>query len=202
MRMNSVMSRLLLIMMVFGLAACGGTFRTHYDAPVDSAGWRVTAVDVSVPRTLVVSEEEVFIPQADIVWREDPAGDRYNQVAAIMKDAVSRGSAGLKGPRAVRLEVTVTRFHALTFLAEAQAPAGVHNVHFNIVAKDARTGEVLAGPEAIEAALPAMTGVRMAQARARGETQKSQITAHVAKTIAAWLGISADARQTFASVGA
>lgn len=190
------------VLMVLALAGCGGTFRTHYATPAPAEGWRVSAVEVTVPRTLSVSEAEVFVPRADIVWREDPAGDRYDQVAAILKAAIGRGAAGLKGSRAVRLEATVTRFHAMTFTAETRAPAGVHDVEFDIIARDARTGEVLAGPEHIEASFPAMTGPAMARARMAGQTQKSQISAHVARTIASWLGTVSDARQTFSSLGA
>lgn len=195
-------SRRSAVMMVLALAGCGGTFRTYYDTPAPSRDWRISAVDVTVPRTLVVSEEEIFLPRADIVWREDPPGDRYDQVAAILKAAIARGAKGLKGTRPVRLEATVTRFHAMTFTAETQAPAGVHDVEFDIVARDARTGEILAGPEHIEASFPALTGAAMARARLAGQTQKSQISDHVARTIASWLGLAADSRQTFASIGA
>ncbi len=199
---GETVSRRTAVMMVLALAGCSGSFRTFYDEPAPSQGWRIAAVDVTVPRTLSVSEEEVFVPRADIVWREDPPGDRYNQVAAIMKDAISRGAAGLKGSRAVRLEVTMRRFHAMTFTAETRAPAGVHNIEFDITARDARTGEVLAGPELIEASFPAMTGAAMARARLEGQSQRSQITDHVARTIASWLGLIPDNRQTFSSVGA
>jgi len=189
------------MLMVLATAGCAGTFRTYYDHQAEAQGWRITAVDVTVPRTLSVSEEEILLPGADIVWREDPAGDRYAQVAAIVKDGVTRGAAGLKGSRPVRLEVTVKRFHALTFVAEAQAPGGVHNIQFDIIARDARSGEVLVGPEHIEASLRAMTGAAMARARLAGQSQKSQITAHIATTIASWLGVAPDARQTFVSLG-
>lgn len=199
---TGTVSRRTALLMVLALAGCGGTFRTYYDTPAPAEGWRVSAIAVTVPRTLSVSEAEVFVPQADIVWREDPAGDRYAQVETILRDAVARGAAGLKGARPVRLEITVTRFHAMTFTAETRAPAGVHDVEFDITARDARSGEVLAGPQHIEASFPAMTGPAMARARLAGQTQKSQISAHVARTIASWLGTVPDARQTFSSVGA
>ena len=41
----------------------------------------------------------------------------------------------------------------------------------------------------------------MAQARAAGQSQKSQITAHVAATIAGWLGVGPDPRMTFTRAG-
>jgi hypothetical protein len=192
---------------LFLLSACGGsTFRTFYAKPVPaevSKSWRVVGVDVTVPKTLTVSEEKTSLPKADIVWREDPeTGDRYAQVATIMTNAVKQGVAGLRGSRPVRLSITMTRFHALTFEAETKYQnAGVHNVDFVAQVTDAATGAVLAGPETIEAAFPALSGDQMIAARAAGQTQKSMITAHVRQTIAGWIGAGPDNRSSFARSG-
>lgn len=190
------------------LSGCIGvkTFQTYYATSVPAnvaRGWHVVDVRVSVPDSLTVSEEHTYEPDADIVWREDPIGDRHPQVAAIMKKAVTQGVQGLKGPRPVRIDVTMSRFHALTFEAEAlNVPGiGVHNVNFVIRVLDAHTGAVLAGPTDIDAAMPALTGAEMIKARVRGESQKSQITAHVAATIAGWLGIGPDQRESFVRSG-
>ena len=195
----------LLTASVAPLAACG-VYQTAFTAalsPDQSRGWHVTAVQVSVPQSLTVSEEHVLIPRADIVWREDdPTGDRHAQVAAIMHDAVAAGARPLRGAVPVTLQITVTRFHALSFEAETElADAGVHNIQFDIQVVDARTHQVLAGPTHVQADLPALSGQAMVAARARGETQKSQITAHVAQTIAAWLGIGPDVRGSFTRLG-
>ncbi|MGV8987843.1 MAG: DUF6778 family protein [Cypionkella sp.] len=188
------------------LAACSGTYWTAFPEQLPaqvSRGWHVTAVQVDVPQTLVVSEEHSLVPHADIVWREDDAkGDRHAQVAVIMHDAVAAGARSLKGPVGVALQVRVTRFHALTFEAETKlSDAGVHNIQFDITVVNARTGKVLAGPTHIIADSPAWSGATMRQMRARGETQKSQITAHVAATIQAWLGIGPDNRGSFQRLG-
>lgn len=184
------------------LAGCSGTFRTYYPAPVSQAAdWRLSAVNVTAPRSLAVSEEESFLPKADIVWREDPAGDRYAQVEALMERAIAEGAAGLRGSRPVVIDATMTRFHAMTFVAETRAPSGVHDVEFDLRIRDARTGAVLYGPEHVEASFPAMTGPQMARARLAGQTQRSQITAHVARTIRGLLGLGPDARATFSTLG-
>lgn len=193
--------------MVMVLSGCVGlnTFRTYYASPVSgetARGWRVTDVQVLAPRSLSVSEEHSLVPKADIVWREDPAGNRYEQVEKIMRDAARLATRGLHGARPVRLQITMTRFHAMSFEAEALSQdVGVHNVDFIIQVVDARTGAVLAGPDPIESALPAKTGARMAEARSRGESQKTQITAHVRRVIAGWLGIGPDPRETFTRIG-
>lgn len=189
------------------LAACvgpGASFKTDYTQvpPVLAASWRLADVQVSVPRTLKVSEEKTYLPTADIVWREDPMGDRYSQVATIIDAAVRRGAAGLAGGRPVIIAVTVTRFHALTFEAEQRFEnAGVHNIRLVAQVADARTGEVLVPPTPIRAELPALSGKAMREARRKGQSQKSMITAHVAKTVAGWLGLGPDVRGTFSRQG-
>jgi hypothetical protein len=187
------------------LTACvGTTFETRYDpvSPDVSAAWRLAEVRVDVPRSLVVSEAKTYLPDADIVWREDPLGDRYDQVAAIMKNAITRGAQGLRGGRPVIIDVKVTRFHALTFEAELNLENdGVHNIDFTAQVVDARSGEVLLPATAIRAELIALSGAEMRAAREKGQTQKSMITNHVAKTVAGWLGTGPDNRGSFTRRG-
>ena len=188
------------------LAACvgGGTFKTEYDpVPANLAKtWRLAEVRVSVPQSLVVSEAKTLLPTADIVWREDPMGDRHAQVGKIIQTAVLRGAQGWRGSRPVIISVTVTRFHALTYEAElSSSDWGVHNVDFIAEVVDARTGAVLLPATKIRAETPAWSGARMKAARAKGVTQKSMITNHVAATVAGWLGLGPDNRGTFSRKG-
>lgn len=188
------------------LTACvsGGTFKTEYTpVPAEVAKtWRLAEVRVNVPKSLVVSEAKTLLPSADIVWREDPLGDRRAQVGKIMQTAVLRGAQGLRGGRPVIIDITVSRFHALTFEAElSNSDWGVHNVNFIAQVVDARTGEVLLPATAIRAETPAYSGERMKALRAKGQTQKSIITNHVAATVAGWLGLGPDNRGTFSRQG-
>jgi hypothetical protein len=187
------------------LSACvGGTFETAYDpVPADQAkSWRLSEVRVTVPRSLVVSEAKTLLPKADIVWREDPLGDRYAQVGKIVQDAVQRGAQGLRGTRPVIIDITVSRFHALTYEAElSNSDWGVHNVDFTAQVIDARTGDILLPPTKIRAETPAFSGARMKAARAKGITQKSMISNHVAATVAGWLGLGPDNRGEFSRQG-
>ena len=81
---------LLAAAMIFGLGACSDGFRTAYETPVGASSWRVADVRVSVPDSLTVSEENILLPAADIVWQEEPKGDRRAQVDAIMTAAIKR----------------------------------------------------------------------------------------------------------------
>ena len=47
-----------------------------------------------MPRSLKVSEANTFKPRADIVWRGEALGDRYQQVEAIFADAMTAASRG------------------------------------------------------------------------------------------------------------
>jgi hypothetical protein len=188
------------------LTACvgGGAFETSYDrlSPEVSRSWRLSEVRVDVPRSLVVSEAKTLLPTADIVWREDPMGDRYDQVGKIMQAAVVRGAQGLRGSRPVIISITVTRFHALTFEAElSNSDWGVHNIDFIAQVVDARTGEVLVPATKIRAETPAWSGARMREARRKGITQKSMISNHVAATVAGWLATGPDNRGEFSRQG-
>lgn len=194
-----------LLLALLALGGCSASFRTDYPEPVPaevSQGWRFAEAEVTVPDALTVSEARTLLPRADIVWREDPEGDRKAQVAQIVADAVAEAASGLPGKTPVTIRVTITRFHALTFEAEARNwKAGVHDVEFTAEVLDAATGAVLKGPDAIQASLPAMAGEEMAAARARGETQKSQIRTHLVATLRGWLGIGPDVRGSFSRIG-
>jgi hypothetical protein len=53
----------------------------------------------------------------------------------------------------------------------------------------------------VKAALPAYAGVQMTELRLKGQTQKSQISAHLREVFAGWLGIGPDVRGKFSRVG-
>lgn len=188
------------------LGGCAQTWETAYSdaiSPATSRSWRVNAIAISVPDTLTVSEEEIFRPKADIVWREDPAGDRRAQVKAIFETAARRGAAGLRGSRPVTLSVRVVRFHALSNVARLKLTrSGVHDILFVAQVTDSRTGAVLAGPELIQADLIAYTGEDAIQAMSEGQTQKVRITDHLSRVFAGWLGAGPDdVRGSFDRIG-
>lgn len=193
------------------LAGCSGggiggnKWQTNYADVVDPAvskTWRVSQIDVQVPTTLTVSEENSYAPDADIVWRGEPRGDRYEQTRKIIGEAAATGSAGLRGSRPVRLAITVTRFHALTEKTRyTLEKTGVHNIAFTAQVFDARTGAPLTPLDPILAELIAYSGQEAFDAEARGETQRVRIVDHVSKVIAGWLGTGPDVRDSFSRRG-
>lgn len=179
-----------------GLVAGCNTWGTDHADTIDPASarvWRVARFDIRVPDTLTVSEENVLRPDADIAWREDPPGDRRAEVRAIVEAAARRGAAPLRGGRPVVLSVTVQEFHALSDIARLRLEkSGLHTISFTAQVSDARTGRVLAGPDAIRADLPALTGMDAMNAVARGQTRKVRITDHLTRVFAGYLGAGPD----------
>ncbi|UWR20930.1 DUF6778 family protein [Sulfitobacter sp. S190] len=142
----------------------------------------VSQVKVTVPRSLRVSEANRYYPTGDIVWREDPIGDRHAQVAQIFHDALRAGTAQFDGDIPVILDIRVERFHALTEKARYTV-GGVHSIRFAMVMRDAKTGQALSEPHVVQADLDAFGGQQAITAEARGLTQKVRISQHLGEVI-------------------
>lgn len=147
-----------------------------------SPSYNVVAVNVVAPTTLEVSEGNTYYPNADIVWREDSPGNRYEQISKIIKDAFLIGISGLEGQRGVILNVQVVRFHALTERARFTV-GGTHDIHFMLTVLDAETTQVIEPARLIETNLTALGGMAGMVAASRGQTQKVRITAHLVELI-------------------
>ena len=158
------------------------TFDRHLVFGPDNSPVTVNRVTVRVPDTLRVSEANRYLPAGDIVWRGDPIGDRRAQVRTIFEDALARGVEPLNGPIKVDLEVEVKRFHALTEKARYTV-GGVHSITFDMLIKNAMTGELLIPVRTIRADLDAFGGEQALQAEAAGQTQKVRISDHLAEVI-------------------
>ncbi|SHF77864.1 hypothetical protein SAMN05444273_11230 [Litoreibacter ascidiaceicola] len=144
-----------------------------------SADWRLADVRVNVSGDLKVSEANRYYPIADIVWREDPYGDRRAQVAKILDDGLTSGLTHLKGDRPVFFDINLSRFHSLTEKTRVSI-GGVHNIIYTLTVVDAATGVALHGPIEMEIALKAFGGDQAFEAERRGQTQKVRIQTHLA----------------------
>ncbi|MFP1644968.1 DUF6778 family protein [Pontitalea aquivivens] len=187
------------------LAGCGSAWMTSYE-PVGASAkdWRLAGVDVTVPETLSVSEDNtVYVPKADIVWQGEPFGDRRAQVARLLREGITHGAAGLNGKQRVRFRVTLQTFHALNEKSRRSAPAGtgVYDIRYTIEVVDARNGAVIVPAQAVAADFPGQTGTAATQMEARGITQRVQVVGHLAATTAGWLGLGPDNRTSFARIG-
>lgn len=144
--------------------------------------YAVTAINVTVPKSLRVSEANMYYPIADIVWRGEPRGDRHVQIKAIFDEAMATGIAGFTDGRAVVVDVEVTRFHCLTEKARYTV-GGVHSVKFNMTVRDAATGAVIDGPRLVIADIRASGGAIAVEEEAQGITQRLVIKQNLAQVI-------------------
>jgi len=147
-------------------------------AAVQATPYNVVRVDVVVPETLKVSDANSYFPLADIVWREDPPGDRYQQVKAIIQDAADQAVTTMNEGRPVIVEMQLTRFHALTEKTRYTI-GGTHDIRFFLTVFDAASGAVLEPTRKEHLEFRAYGGVRALDAMRRGETQKVRINAHL-----------------------
>ena len=103
-----------------GLAGCGNfgpvasevAPMVSLDSLSNPRDYSFSAINVVVPESLTVSEAHSYFPNADIVWREDPPGDRREQIPAVFAEAAARGTEGFDGSRSVELNIVVQQFHA------------------------------------------------------------------------------------------
>jgi len=140
--------------------------------------YKVEKLSVTVPEELTVSEANTFVPRADIVWREDPRGDRKAQVQTIMADAIAQGVSQVQEGQPVTMEVRINTFHAVTEKARYTV-GGKHNINFDYLLRDAKTGLPVAAVRNIDASFKAYGGTKAVAAESRGETQKVRITQRV-----------------------
>lgn len=188
----------------FLVAGCAGNFASDYAAglaPEVTRGWQVTEVRAIAYDSRSVSEDNILVPFADIVWHGEPAGDRRAQVAAIVAEAVREAAAPLDGPREVEIHIAVDRFHGVTPVAINRSPGAVHDITFRAAVVDRDTREVLVEPVRIDAALVAYTQRMAVISRLNGETERQRIVDHVAGVAAGWLGTGPDVRGSFSSIG-
>lgn len=150
--------------------------------------WHVEDVRVTVPDSLTVSEANLFMPQADIVWREDPYGDRRAQVGAIVDLAATQATLDLKGGAGVYLDIEVKRFHALSQKARATV-GGQHNIVMEVCIRDTETNEMLVEPFPVHIRLKEFGGQKAIDAEMRGETQKVRISREITSVMRKYLGL-------------
>ena len=132
--------------------------------------YKVEQLSVTIPEELTVSEANTFVPRADIVWREDPRGNRKRQVQAIMANAIAEGVSQVNEGQPVTMEVRVNTFHAVTEKARYTV-GGKHNINFDYLLRDVNTGLPVAEIKNIDASFKAHGGRKAVAAEQRGETQ-------------------------------
>lgn len=198
----SKLHKVLVIVAGLAVSACTVTEPAatvdHAPAPGASApaavavqtAFAIRGVEVDVPRSLKVSEANLYMPVADIVWREDPRGDRYAQVDAVMTAAAREATQGMRRGTPAVLHLTMHRFHALTEKAR-YVTGGNYAIYFEMSLHDPKTGALLMPARLVRLDIPASGGQKAMDEEARGLTQRVMITAGVVKGLRDQLAILA-----------
>lgn len=153
--------------------------------PTTTARYNIVNYAITVPKSLSVSEANLYYPIADIVWRGDAIGDRKDQVGYIFQEGLNRARRSVSDGQAVKAEITVRRFHSITEKTRYTV-GGVHSINFDLVLRDAQTGAVLL-ERPVKADLKAFGGRRAINADRQGLTMKERIHRHLERVIRAEL---------------
>lgn len=153
--------------------------------------YQIADVRITVPASLQVSEANVVLPTADIVWRGEPIGNRYQQVAAIFVDALKVASTHLTNGPEVILQIDVTRFRSVTDKARYMVGAN-HAIHFNLTVIDAATGLVLEPSRPIVADVRAASDAGAAASGQMGRTQRGVVVERLAQVLRQELSVAVD----------
>lgn len=173
------------LLALFVLTACQTTTGVSRSQPVevfDLPSMRVVGLNVVVPRTLKVSEENSIKPRADIVWHGDPFGDRYEQVQKVVEGGLKNGVESIQGDMPVVVNVEVIRFHALTDRTRYSI-GGVHEIEFFLTVTNATTGDVIVPTHLVDASFAGLGGETAIVAERAGNTQTVRISGHLAEVI-------------------
>ena len=149
-------------------------------AQAQAADWQVQEIIISVPDSLTVSEANSIKPRSDIVWREDPIGDRHLQVQGLIEEAMEFALRPLteEGSTLIMVELEVIRFHALTERARYTI-GGEHEIELMFTVRNAETGAALTGPIPVDLTFRALGGSRAIAAEREGIFQRDRIQSQI-----------------------
>ncbi|MDO6589673.1 DUF6778 family protein [Loktanella sp. D2R18] len=176
-----VMKRLLAMMMLIAvMAACAGPGSDP--RPVMDRSYTLQSLNFVATPGLVVSEDNGYYPQADIVWRGDRPGPRVAQIGAMFETAVARNASVIRGDVPVTLDIQLIRFHGVTEKTRGSV-GGVYNIIFMMTVRDARTGAVIEPARRIEANLKAPGGGQAQALERAGRTEKVEVVDFLTATL-------------------
>ena len=123
---------------------------------------------------------------SNFVWDGYNGGNRKKQVVGLFKAAIGDVASRMSGSQPVKLNVVVTRFHALTPDMETWC-CGQHNIVADLEVADPESGMVLASGQGVYLGRTALGGIPGLIANAAGRDQVVRVREGITKGIATWL---------------
>lgn len=190
MKMLKIISAIALGLTVAGCASVDTVSRNMLiETPSLSAENRVIArsyavqdVTFSAASDIRVSESNSYYPNADVVWRGDPIGDRVAQIGAIFTTATERNKPVMNGEVPVIVDYQLVRFHGVTERTRFSV-GGVYNIEFMMSVRNAVTGALIEEPHFVEADLSAPGGIAALMLEQQGQTEKVRVTDFLTQVI-------------------
>jgi hypothetical protein len=155
------------------------------ESPRAAPVYHVVGLRVDVPDSLVVSEANNYLPNADIVWRGDAFGDRHQQIRALFEEAFQSADLGEGQP--VLVSIKVTRFHALTEKAR-YVTGGNYAIHFMLQLTDPKTGALVAETRLVKINQLVAGGYKTMLDDHKGRTEHLQVVGFIRARIEKELG--------------
>ena len=194
-----MMKVITLAAMALGVAGCASVDTVTRNAPIEvpalgaqtiaiARDYVVEDVTFTASNELRVSEGNSYYPNADVVWRGDPVGNRIDQIAAIFETATKRNDTKLDGNIPVIVDYELVRFHGVTERTRFSV-GGVYNIEFMLSVRNALTGEIIEAPRRIEADLSAPGGIAALMLEQRGQTEKVRVTDFLTQVVLKGCGV-------------
>lgn len=171
-----------IVLVVVTMVACSVAGQSSDPRPAMQRSYDLRTLNFVATEGLVVSEENSFYPQADVVWRGDAPGPRIAQIGAMFQVAADRNQNVLTGTQPVDVDIQLVRFHGVTEKTRATV-GGVYNIIFLMTVRDATTGTVIEPTRRIVADLGAPGGSGATVLEARGRTEKVEVTDFLTATL-------------------
>ena len=179
----TIFTRIAVVAGMLVLAACGtGT------GPVSATAsqWNLQETSVrfgpDIGRTATGLDYD-----SNFVWNAYSEGPRKKQVVALFKMAMAEvGQEAMNGSTPVKMNVTVTYFHALTDFSRLWC-CGEHRIYADLAVVDAGTGAVLAEGKNLYLGRFALGGIPGLFAVAAGRDQEVRVREGIVNATRDWL---------------
>ena len=163
-------------MTMLAVAACGVAGGAPSEPrPQVERSYSLRGLNFDAQPGLRVSESEGYYPNAEVVWRGDPIGERIPQIEAMFQDAAARNRDIVDGTLPIAVDVTLVRFHGVTNRTRYTI-GGVYNVVFDMTIRNVETGDVIEPARRVVGNLDAPGGERAVRLEDAGQTEKVRVT--------------------------
>ena len=183
--MMSIVARLFAICSLAVLASCGAASNSAPGTGA-AAAWKIADSQIRFGPDISPTATGTDY-NSNFVWDGYSGGNRKRQVVGLFRTAIADVAGAQSGSQPVKLNVVVTKFHAITGPAQTWC-CGKHNIVADLEVVDPESGTVLAAQPGVYLGTVALGGIPGIIANAAGNDQITRVRKAIAKGIAGWMG--------------